>query len=252
MPPRSITLHTRNAGRKTPAARTRGIARATVAQQSDSGTSVGESTYRRVRADIVRGRLAPGQKLTLDRMRDAYGTAVSTLRELLNRLASEGLILAEGSRGFEVASISAANLREIADMRQLLECHALRVSFESGDVEWEGRVVAAHHKLASMEKRMAAGDLSQEEIWRRYDREFHQALTSACGSQVLLDTYAAVYDKYLRYLMIAAVFRGEAAAAEHRALSTFALARDWRSAQTTIITHIQDCVAQMLAGGLVE
>ena len=91
-------------------------------------------------------------------MRDAYGTAVSTLRELLNRLASEGLILAEGSRGFEVASISPANLREIADMRQLLECHALRSSFEAGDVEWEARVVAAHHKLASMEKRMAAGD----------------------------------------------------------------------------------------------
>ncbi len=136
-------------------------------------------------------------------------------------------------------------------MRQLLECHALRLSFESGDVEWEGRVVAAHHKLASMEKRMAAGELSHEELWRRYDREFHQALISACGSHVLLDTYAAVYDKYLRYLMIAAVFRGAAAAAEHRALLTFALDRDWRSAQTTIVTHIQDCVAQMLAGGLV-
>jgi DNA-binding GntR family transcriptional regulator len=185
-------------------------------------------------------------------MRDAYGTAVSTLRELLNRLASEGLILAEGSRGFEVASISPANLREIADMRQLLECHALRSSFESGDVEWEARVVAAHHKLASMEKRMAAGELSHEELWRRYDREFHQALISACGSSVLLDTYAAVYDKYLRYLMIAAIFRGEAAEAEHRALLTFALARDWRSAQTTIVTHIHDCVAQMLAGGSVR
>src|SRR5258708_36037628 len=136
---------------------------APVAEQSLAHTSVGESTYRRVRADIVRGRLAPGQKLTLDRMRDAYGTAVSTLRELLNRLASEGLILAEGARGFEVATISPANLREIADMLQLLECHALRLSFESGDVEWEGRVVAAHHKLASLEKRMAAGELSHQE-----------------------------------------------------------------------------------------
>lgn len=225
--------------------------RALVAEPPARNSSVGESTYRRVRADIVLGRLAPGQKLTLDRMRDAYGTAVSTLRELLNRLASEGLIIAEGSRGFEVASISPTNLREIADMRQLLECHALRSSFESGDMEWEGRVVAAHHKLASMEKRMAAGERSQEEIWRRYDREFHQALISACGSRVLLDTHAAVYDKYLRYLMIAAVFRGDAAAGEHRALLTFALDRDWRSAQATVVTHIEDCVAQMLSGGSV-
>jgi len=93
--------------------------------------------------------------LKLERMRNAYGTAVSTLRELLSRLASEGLVLAEGSRRFEVASIASTNLREIAAMRQLLESHSLRSSFESGDLEWEGRVVAAHHKPALTERQMA-------------------------------------------------------------------------------------------------
>jgi DNA-binding GntR family transcriptional regulator len=211
-------------------------------------TSVGEATYRRVRADIVYGRLPPGQKLTLDRMRDAYGSAVSTLREIFNGLAAEGLITAEGARGFEVASISPDNLREVAAMRQLLECDALRSSFEAGDVEWEGRVVAAHHKLASQEKRMAAGDRSGEETLRRYDSEFHNALIAACGSRVLLDMHAGIYDKYMRYLVLAVVFRGEPAAEEHRELLTFALARDWRSAQAITITHIQDCVAQMVTG----
>ncbi len=211
-------------------------------------TPVGETTYRRVRADIVYGRLPPGQKLTLDRMRDAYGSAVSTLREIFSGLASEGLITAEGARGFEVASISPDNLREVAAMRQLLECDALRSSFEAGDVEWEGRVVAAHHKLASQEKRMAAGDRSEEETFRRYDSEFHNALISACGSRVLLEMHAGIYDKYMRYLILAAVFRGEAVAEEHRKLLAFALARDWRSAQAITTTHIQDCVAQMVAG----
>ena len=45
-------------------------------------------------------------------------------------------------------------------MRELLECHGIEKSFAAGDIEWEGRVVAAHHKLASMERRMAAGELS--------------------------------------------------------------------------------------------
>jgi DNA-binding GntR family transcriptional regulator len=211
-------------------------------------TPVGEMTYRRVRADIIYGRLAPGQKLTLDRMRDTYGSAVSTLREIFNGLASEGLITAEGSRGFEVASISPDNLREVAAMRQLLECDALRSSFEAGDVEWEGRVVAAHHKLALLEKRMLAGDRSEEEVFRRYDWEFHNAVLSACGSRLLLDMHAGIYDKYLRYLMLASVFRGPAVAVEHRKLLTSALARDWRTAQATTITHIQDCVAQMVSG----
>lgn len=211
-------------------------------------TPVGEMTYRRVRADIVYGRLAPGQKLTLERMRDAYGSAVSTLREIFNGLASEGLITAEGARGFEVAAISRENLREIAAMRLLLECDALKSSFEAGDVEWEGRVVAAHHKLASIEKRIDAGDRSDEEILRRYDRDFHNALISACGSHLLLEMHAGIYDKYLRYLMLASVFRGEPVVEEHRKLLSFALERDWRSAQATTITHIDDCVAQMVSG----
>jgi DNA-binding GntR family transcriptional regulator len=212
---------------------------------------VGETAYRRIRGDIIFGRLAPGQKLTLDRMKEAYGASVSTLREILNRLASESLIKAEGAKGFEVMPTSPENLRQVASMRQLLECHALKESFEAGDMEWEGRVVAAHHKLAQMEKHMATGDRSDAETWKRYDWEFHHALISACGSQVLLDTHTMIYDRYLRYQMIAAVYRGEAASGEHRTLLESALARDWRTAQKALMTHVQDCVEQMVSGGLI-
>ena len=59
-------------------------------------------------------------------------------------------------------------------MRLLLETYALPLSFAAGDLEWESRVVAAHHKLAFMERRMMAGDQEGTELWKRYDREFHQ------------------------------------------------------------------------------
>lgn len=235
--------------RKLPLARSDGARGSTARGPSAPASApVGETTYRRVRADILFGRLAPGQKLTLDRMKDAYGSAISTLREIFNALASEGLISAEGARGFEVAAISRENLQEVARMRQLLECDALRSSFEAGDVDWEARVVAGHHKLASLERRASAGDRSDEETLRTYDWEFHNALISACGSRLLLDMHAGIYDKYLRYLMLASVFRGEPVVEEHRKLLEFALRRDWRSAQATTVTHIQDCVAQMMTG----
>jgi DNA-binding GntR family transcriptional regulator len=215
--------------------------------------TVGEKTYRRIRADIVFGRLQPGERLTLERMRDAYEASVSTLREMLNRLSSEGLVLAEGSRGFQVTPISAANLREVAAMRCLLETHALRLSFEAGDMDWEGDVVAAHHKLASMERRLRAGERTQQaEAWKRYDWQFHRALMSACGSQVLLDTHAQIYDRYLRYQMIAAVYRGEVAANEHRTLLDCSLKRDWKTAQATLTRHVQDCVTYMIDKRLVR
>jgi len=213
--------------------------------------TIGERTYRRIRADIVFGRLAPKERLTLDRMRDVYSASVSTLREVLNRLSSEGLIIAEGSRGFEVTPISPEDLREVAAMRCLLESHALRESFAAGDMDWEGAVVAAHHKLAAMERRMAAGERSVAETWKRYDREFHHALISACGSKVLLETHAAIFDRYLRYQMIAAVYRGGIAEGEHRHLLDCALRRDWKTAQSTLTKHVNDCVDHMIAKQLV-
>jgi DNA-binding GntR family transcriptional regulator len=220
-----------------------------VTSQFASIESVGERVYRRLRSDILFGRLAPSQRLKLDVMKHAYGVSISTLRELLNRLTSEGLVLAEGARGFEVAPVSPENLKEIANLRQLLECHALERSFAAGDMEWEGRVVAAHHKLATMEKRAIAGERDHGELLKRYDWEFHQALLSACGSRVLLEAHGAVFDKYLRYLMIAVVFRGELAASEHRQLLECALKRDAAGAQRVLIRHIQDCVTYTLANG---
>ena len=213
--------------------------------------TIGEKTYQRIRADIVCGALPPGERLTLDRMRDAYEASVGTLRENLNRLSSQGLVVAEGSRGFQVTPISAANLREVASMRCLLESHALRESFEAGDMEWEGEVVAAYHKLASMEQRMSSGQRADAQLWKRYDREFHRALISACGSQVLLETHAVIYDRYLRYQMVAAVYRGEVAAGEHQQLRDCVLARDWQRAQTTLTRHVQDCVSHMIDKRLV-
>jgi DNA-binding GntR family transcriptional regulator len=208
--------------------------------------TVGELVYRRIRSDIIFGVLAPGQKLRLEKISESYGTSVSTLRELLNRMCAEGLIIAEGQRGFEVASVSADDFRQVAALRLLLENHAMEQSFQLGDLDWEGRVVSAHHKLAVMERRMLAGDRLDQKIWKQCDWDFHHALISACGSSVLLETHALIYDRYLRYQMIAVIFRGEIAAREHQQLLECALARDSKRAQAILVGHVDGCVEDAL------
>lgn len=217
----------------------------------DSFESTGESVYRRIRSDILTGRLQPGRKLKLDVLRADYDASVSTLREILSRLVSEKLVVAEGQRGFEVMPISVANLREIAALRQLLESHALEQSFAQGDLEWEGRVIAAHHKLAQMEERMKRGDQTDTDLWKRYDWQFHQALVSACGSQILMQTHAAVFERYLRYQMIALSYRGDIAADEHRGMLDAALKRDAAAASRILAGHIEGGVAHALATGTI-
>ncbi|MDF1599326.1 GntR family transcriptional regulator [Mesorhizobium sp. YIM 152430] len=218
---------------------------------SNSDTA-GENAYRRIRHDIIFGRLAPGSRLRLERLKEPYLASVSTLREILFRLSSEGLVVAEGQRGFEVAPVSQQNFREVAAMRDLLEGHALRESFRRGDVDWEGEVVAAHHKLARMERLMLAGEREDPAIWKRYDWEFHHALISACGSAALLAAHAQIFDRYLRYQIIAVIFRGESAMEEHRQLRQHALDRDADSAVNVLKSHIGACVAHTLEHGLLD
>jgi DNA-binding GntR family transcriptional regulator len=220
--------------------------------QEDINETVAESGYRQIRGDIIFGRLAPGQKLKLENLKSAYGTSVSTLREILNRLTSEGLVVAEGQRGFEVAGVSVTDLKETAALRLLLEEHALEQSFEQGDVDWEAQLVSAHYKLARMEKIMASGDTNRAEDWKRYDWEFHQALIAACGSRLLMETHSAVFDRYLRYQMVALSYRGRVAEEEHRMLLEAALARDSKTGKEILQRHIQGGVEHALHRGLLS
>ncbi len=213
-------------------------------------TTIADRTYDRIRTDIVFGRLAPGSRLRLERIASTYGASVSTLREIFGRLSSEGLVIAEGQRGFQVAPVSPDGFRDVAAMRLLLESYAIPLAFKAGDLEWESRVVAAHHKLSILERRMMAGDQTEAELWKHYDREFHHRLIEACGSQTLLDLYAGVFDQYLRYQMVAIVFRGAVAADEHRRLLDCALLRDAERACAVLAVHVNGCVEYTIESGL--
>ncbi len=208
--------------------------------------------YDRLRDDIIRGALAPGERLRLDALKDRYGAGTGHLREVLGRLASQRFVVAEGQRGFEVAAVSIANLHEIADLRLLLECSAIEQSFTNGDTAWESRVVAAHHMLARTEDAVADGQDDSVYLWKQRDWEFHQALISACASRILQDTHALVFDKYLRYQMIALSFRGDVAAAEHREMLDCALERDWRRACDILRVHVRGGVAHALGTGTIS
>ena len=200
--------------------------------------TIGSATYQRIKRDIIFGELAPGSKLKLDSLRDRYEASMSTLRETLSRLSSEGFVAAEEQRGFFVTSVSKEDLIEIANLRVLLECHALHLSIRNGDADWEGNLVAAHHKLHLMERNMLDGE-DEKEGWKRYDWEFHLAMIEACGSANLLSLHAILFDKYLRYQMLVLTNRGQEAVDEHKQMFDAALSRNSDMAAAILKTHIE-------------
>ena len=215
----------------------------------ETSETVSDVVFRQLRQDIISGALAPGAKIKLEQAKDRYSISISSLREILSRLTTENLVLAEGQRGFEVSPASRKELEELADIRTVLECHAIGRSFAAGNLEWEGRIVAAHHKLAAAERKLLAGDASRTIDWVRFDWEFHQAIVSACNSSTLMVTLSSVFDRFLRYHMLAQSFRGNAVVEDHKLLFELALKRDVEGARAIIRRHIQSGVEHVLNSG---
>jgi DNA-binding GntR family transcriptional regulator len=211
--------------------------------------AVGQVAYERIRNDIIFAVLKPDERLKLEPLKAKYDTSVTTLREVLNRLASEGFVVAEGQKGFRVSGVSLAGLMEIAGLRELIERHALKESIRHGSLDWEGQVVAAHHKLASIEQKMIDGETVDLKLWKRFDREFHTALISARPSSFLHKLHNDIFDHYLRYQMIALGFRGKAAAKEHLMLMKHALAREGEEAARVLVEHIENGVQHATTTG---
>ena len=199
---------------------------------------LGTSVYDRLKSDIIHGILRPGSELALDPLKLQYDTSIPTLRASLSRLSREGFVRGDAQQGFFVSDVSAEELREIAEVRVLLECAALRASVTYGDTEWERNLVSAHHRLNLTEQRLLAGDAREKETWKRHDFEFHLALIRNCHSQNLLALHGTLYDKYLRYQMLMLTYRGETAVDEHRSIFQSALARDGVLAAEYLKRHI--------------
>jgi len=200
-----------------------------------------ETLYELLRHDIILGVLPPAAKLKLEKLSKTYDVSVNTLRETLSRLAADGLVVAEGQKGFAVLPVSIEDLREITEMRQLLECHALRRSIAGADLDWEARVVGAYHKLSKVEELVEAEPETYGEPWERANQEFHEALVSNCSSRWLRLYLRAMYDHSRRYRMLSLKtrpFPRSQSAKEHRDILDAAISRDAERASRLLADHI--------------
>lgn len=203
--------------------------------------------FERLRADILSGKLAPGTKLRFEDLRSAYGVGLSPLREALSRLAENRLVVSVGQRGFRVPAVSVEEIRDIAMVRKEIEGLALRLAIQNGNDGWEGRVVAARHKLTVLERNNR--DVS-EDLWEFRHREFHKTLVSACNSQSLVHLHGLLCDQFDRYRRLSAKSRlpNSPRPLVHQRITDAALARDADLAVKLLHDHIDQATALIVAG----
>jgi len=209
------------------------------------------TVYDRLQADILTGKLTPGLKLRLKDLIEQYDTGNSPLREALNRLSANGMVVREENRGFRVPSASNKKLAEITRTRCWLEEIALRESIANGDADWEERIVLAFHWLARAARSTEEASKYTSPEWEEHHREFHLALISACDSDILIGFCSELHQRSFRYRNLAEVieYRDRHELEEHRELQDAVLGRDADKAVELLRKHYTVTSEILLASG---
>lgn len=198
-----------------------------LANTADKNETLASVVYRKLRNDIIKGSLEPNSKLRLQVLKETYNVGNSPLREALNRLSAEGLVVREENRGFKVAPADLNELWELVRTRCWLEEVAIRESIANGDSEWEEQIVLTYHWLSRTPRyNETDNDVSQD--WETHHRNFHLALLSACNSNILIGYCAQMHQQTVRYHNLAAVveYRKRHELDEHKAILDAALERN--------------------------
>lgn len=182
------------------------------------------STYRHLRADILSGRLPPGEKLKIHELAERLQVSPGVVREALSRLTADNVVVATPQRGFRVTPINAEDVRDLTRARIEIEMVCLRRSLEKGDVSWEAHILAALHRLVHTHPEPGSVD----ESWADVHGQFHKALVAACDSRWLLQVREQLFVQAERYRWINVRMSPETRdlGAEHREIAEAAIRRD--------------------------
>ncbi|WP_084655480.1 GntR family transcriptional regulator [Nocardia altamirensis] len=187
----------------------------------------------------MRGDHAPGDALKPQDLAKEHGVSLAVVREALVRLVGEGLADRLPNRGFAVPAYSDRRWQDIAEARRTIEPVLLRMSIERGDLDWETRVRATHHRLSRTPARVPEEGKHYSEAWAEAHRIFHRTLLEGCGNPVLLQTF----DRMWTASELARRWSGlrnpdRDGEDEHRRLEEAALARDADTAAATLARHL--------------
>lgn len=219
-------------------------------QTADPSTKqmLSERVHARLQEAIMRGEYAPGEALKPQELAQQHQVSLAVVREALVRLVGEGIAVRLPNRGFAVPDFSDRRWQQIAEARRTIEPVMLRLAIERGDLDWEARVRAAHHRLTRTPAYVPEEGEYYSSAWSEAHRVFHRTLLDGCGNPVLLDTFDRLWTAgELARRWSAQRTPDRDGAAEHRRLEEAALARDADTAAEVLAQHLTLTVAALIS-----
>jgi DNA-binding GntR family transcriptional regulator len=214
--------------------------------ERDEGVAPSVRAYESLRAAVLHGEFRPGQALKPQELAAERAVSLAVVRECLLRLVGEGLAERLPNRGFVVPGAGDTRWQEIAEARAAVEPTMLRMSIDRGDLDWEVRVRATHHRLARTPPYKHVDDAHYTDAWADVHHKFHRTLLDACGNDFLMDTFERLWTaSELSRRWSAAIGPARDYLAEHRRLEELALSRQGEAAADALVVHVTTTAATL-------
>ncbi|MFQ3458929.1 GntR family transcriptional regulator [Bradyrhizobium sp. UFLA01-814] len=193
-----------------------------------------EQVLQRVRAEIISGQSLPGTMYSVPSLAASLGVSSTPVREALLELSRGGLVEPMRNRGFKVVEPTLTELRNLFDMREVLELHAAVLVAANPPKD-----LAVVRGWADQIARAVETDDVQ--LYLEADRNYHREFIAAAGNDLLTDTVMGLRDKMRLYGISsrAGHERQQASVPEHYRLIELALAGETEALTTLLRTHIR-------------
>ena len=184
-----------------------------------------------LRSEIILGHRKPGERLAVDDLKTRFGTSVTPVRDALQMLSQEGLITIKPRSGYFVTRITLKELRDMLELREILEVAAVERAAEGITAE----------QVASLQRVHAGYTGDDDRAYTRYtdeNRQFHYLLGQASGNQELALALRSLHDRLARFMVIR--HAGKNLEEIHGVLIDRLAANDVAGARQAIIEEMRD------------
>ena len=197
--------------------------------------NLGDSIFMKLKEEILNGTLKPGQRLQQVELSRKYDVSRAPVRDALRKLEAEGLVTIN-RKGVQVSSLDLGELRELYQIREVLEDLAARKAFPFISDE---DLTALTDLAEKMEKASREGDLSS---WRKFDFKFHIDSYKPGNGPIILKIITGLWDSSYQfgtvyYLPPENIKRSER---KHRAQLAALAARDSKLYRRLVKKHLKE------------
>lgn len=188
----------------------------------------------RLRRMIVTLELAPGRNVTETYLRELLGCGRTPLREALQTLATEHLVVATPRRGVSIAELSVIDFRNLMEAASCIESQVARLAAERIT---DDRLAGLNELLEEEERVSLSGQLARSAM---LDWDFHHEIGLSTGNPYLVESLDALHRLSLRFVFLGFQHSDDAAAGaleDHRAILAALSAGDVGMAERAILEH---------------